>query len=289
MACAPKATRSRLSEADKLGDRAGELLDDAEKALNELDADTAESKLREADLVLKDPRAANNPDWALLVDRYKALDPRVAETRAESTRGKVAQRVALRRAVIAKSVKAFRLAIVDMEQNPADRATVEVARLASTKVSADIEWERGLRERDPDFKNYVEALKIDLQNAESQFALAQHASEFAEGPARDHDAALALARAKGGKKLEARLKRFQDARDLYRRCNQRAVSLIEANPGLERSAIFVSGRRSTAAAIAQSCDAQSTGLEKRIASTEKALAKKSAHRGGKKHKKRSRR
>jgi hypothetical protein len=288
MACAP-TRRSRISEGERLGDRAGALLDDAEKALNEMDADGAERKLREASHLFEDRRTTNSPDGALLLERYKSLEPRVAQIRAEKGRQEIAQRVAQRRAVLAKSVKAFRLAAVDLEANPADRARAEAARRAADQLEADLRWERDLQEKDPDFKNYVESLKIDVQNAHRQLALSQPAGEFAQGPARDHDDAQAIAAStKKDRTLDARLKHLQEARDRYLRCHQRAVSLMGAHPGLEKSRIYVSGRPSTAAAIARSCEAQAQSLEKRIASIEKSLAKRSAKKGSRKHRRASR-
>jgi hypothetical protein len=281
LACAPKAGRARLSEGEKLADRTVELLDDAEKALDELDADRAESKLREADSLLKDPRTTRSPDGALLIERYKALEPRVTQTRTEKGRREIAQRVAQRRAVLAKSVKAFRLAIVDLQQNSPDRERIEAARRAANQLESDLAWDRDLQDKDPDFKNYVESLRIDLQNAPQQLALAERAAEFAQGPARDHDEALALVgRTRSDKTLEARVEHLQAARDRYRLCSKRAASLISANPGLERW--------KTVAAIAKSCDAQIKSLEKRIAPMQKTLEKRSAKKGGKKQKRASR-
>ena len=287
-ACAPKGGRVKLSEGERLTDKASEMLDDAEKALNEVDADLAERKLKEADQLLKNPRASNSPDWALLVERYKALEPRVGETRAEKARQAVAQRVEQRRAVIAKSVKTLRLAVVDLEHNPADRPRAEAVRRAAAQVESDIGWDRDLPAKDPEFKSYVDALKIDLQDAQKQLALADRAAEFAQGPARDHDEAAAIvARIRADKKLDARLAHLQEARQRYVQCNQRAASMIGANPGLEKSVIYVSGRPSTASGIAKSCDAQAKSLEKRIASLQKVLAKQAAKKNGKSRRQKS--
>jgi hypothetical protein len=280
LACAPRGGRGRMSQGERLGDEAVELLDDAEKALNELDADTAERKLREADRILKDPVASTNPDWVLVVERYKTLEPRVEETRTEKARQQIADRVEKRREVISKSLKVFRIATVDLEKNPTDQATIDAVRRAADQVSADIEWQRELQDKNAEFKSYVAALRIDVQNAHKRLAIAERASDFAQGPARDHEEALALsALAIKEKQLDARLGQLQEARDRYRRCTKGAASLIRANPGLEKMIIPVSGRRSTAGSIANACEARSTALEKQIASTQalekKKLAKKS--------------
>jgi hypothetical protein len=291
MACAPRMG-ARVSQGERLADRAAALLDDAEKALNEKKADEAESKLRDADRMLKEPKAATSPDWGTLVERHKALESQVGETRLEKARSEIAQRVAQRREVIAKSVKAFRLAITELELHPSDRATIEAARRAANQMNADIDWDKELPEKDAEFKSYVAALAIDVQNASKQLALAERAVEFAQGPVRDHDEAAAIvARAKAVKKLDARLKGLQEGQDRYRRCNQSATALFAANPGLEKAAFAISGRPSTGAAIAKSCDAQSQSLEKRIAATQKALEaweKKAAKKSGKKSKRAAR-
>lgn len=286
IACAPKGTRARVSHGERLGDEASSLLDDAEKALSDLDADRAEKKLREADRILKEPAASRNPDFALLVERHKALEPRVGETRAEKARAEVAAKVNRRREVIAKSVKTFRLAITEVELHPADRGAIEGARRAANQMNADIDWEPELQEKDPEFKSYVQALKIDVQNASKQLVFAERAVEFADGPARDHDEAVALvARAKGEKALDSRLARLQEAKERFARCNQRALTMIAATPGLDKAAIRPSGRPSTGAAIASACEAQGGSLDKRIAATQKILderAKRAAKKAAKK-------
>ena len=291
IACAPKS-KHRVSEGERLADQAASLLDEAERALNEKNADDAEWKLRDAHRVLQQPKAASSPDWGSLVDRHKALESRVGETRAQKASDEIAQRVARRREVIAKSVKAFRLAITDLEINPSDRRNIDAARRAGNQMNADIDWEKELQEKDSEFKSYVDALKIDVQTATKQLALAERAVEFAEGPARDHDEAAAMVtRAGADKKLEARVRGLQEAQERYRRCSKSASALLAANPGLEKAAITVSRRRSTAAAVGEACEERGKSLDKRIAAAQKMLEereKRAAKKAAKKQKRAAR-
>ena len=271
MACAPKS-RHRVSQGEKFADEASSLLDDAERALNEKKADDAERKLRDARRILDEPKTATSPDWGSLVDRHKALESRVGETRAEKARDEIAQKVARRREVIGKSVKAFRLAITELELNPSDRGTIEAARRAANQMNADLDWEKELQQQDPEFKGYVESLKIDVQTATKQLAMAERAVEFAQGPVREYEqASAAVARAGKEKKLDARLKLLHEAQDGYRRCGQTASALLTANPGLDKASMTAAGRRTTAAGIVEACEDRGKSLDKRITTAQKML------------------
>lgn len=279
-ACGPKTLQARMREGENLADEAARHLDEAEKALREQDANRAESELKDADRALKHPSLSTNPDQELLLARYNELLPRVAEVRAEKERQEIARRVDHRREVIGKSVKVFRKAIIELERDPADRASIDAARKAANEMNADLDWESELQSKDAEFKSYVEAMKIDLRDANKELAMAERAVEFVDGPVRDHDEALsATERAKAEAKLDQRLKLYQDASERYRRCNERALALIGGTPGLDAASITAGGKPATPALVAKSCDANAKGVQKLIASTQKALdleAKKAA-------------
>ena len=262
---------ARMASGERLCDRASAELDDAEKALAGLDVERAEQRLVAAKEALANPDIAVYPEADSVQDRYRELEARIAPARAERERRAIGGRVEARRAVISKSVTAFRKALAELDRRAGDRAALGAVRDAGRKVRDDADWERELQDKDADFKAYCDSVKQDADAAQADLELAERAADFAEGPAREHDAAFAQAeKAQGEKALDVRLALYRDAGDRFRRCGQEAEKLLAAAPGLERLALSLSAKPIAPAAIAKACKAEAPRMKK-AAAVQKAL------------------
>ena len=280
LGCGPKSMNARMASGERLCDRASAELDDAEKALADLEVERAEQRLGAAKEALANPDIAIYPEADSVQDRYRELEAKIAPARAERERRAIGGRVEARRAVISKSVTAFRKALAELDRRAGDRAALGAVRDAGRKVRDDADWQRELQDKDADFKAYCDSVKQDADAAQADLALAERAADFAEGPAREHDAAFAQAeKAQGEKALDVRLALYRDAGDRFRRCDREAEKLLAAAPGLEKLALSLSAKPIGPAAIAKACKAEAPRMEKAAAAVQKALdlqAKKAA-------------
>lgn len=278
-ACGPKTMQAKIREGERLSDRATEALDDAAKALQAYELDRAEDRLRDAEDALSRPEINTNPESELLKSRFEELKAKIPAAREELARREIAKKVAARREIISKSLTAFRKALLESERK-LDRAAVQEARDAARQVTDDIEWDKGLQEKDSEFKAYVEGIRQDLASSEQELSMTERTIEFLEGPLKDHDDAAARAdQARTEKNLDVRLEHFKFAVDHFRQCDANAQKMIQATAALENAAIEDAGKPTTPGKIARACATEAKRLEVRLAATQKAVdaaAKKAA-------------
>ncbi len=278
-ACGPKSMQAKIREGEHLSDRATEALDEADKALQAYELDRAEDRLRDAEDALSRPEVSTNPESDLLKSRLDELKAKVAPARAELARRELAKKVDARRDIISKSVTAFRKALMESERK-LDRASVQAARDAARKVTEDIDWDKGLQEKDSEFKAYTEGIRQDLASSAQELSTTERTIEFLEGPLKDHDDAAARAeQARTEKKPDVRLEHYKFAVDRFRQCDANAQKMIQATAALENAAIEDAGKPTTPGKIARTCAFEAKRLEVKLAATQKAAdaaAKKAA-------------
>jgi len=278
-ACGPKSMQAKIREGEHLSDRATEALDDAERAIEAYELDRAEDRLRDAENALSKPEISTNPESELLKSRFEELKAKIAPAREELARREIAKKVGARREIIAKSVTAFRKALLESERK-LDRASIQEARDAARKVNEDIAWDRELQEKDPEFKAYTEGIRQDLEGSAQELSMTERTIEFLEGPLKDHDEAAARAeQARTEKKLDVRLEHLKLAVDRFRQCDANAQKMLQATAALENAAIEDAGKPTTPGKISRTCAAEAKKLEVKLAATQKAVdaaAKKAA-------------
>jgi hypothetical protein len=279
VACGPKSMKARIADGERLSDRAGTAMDEAERALAAEDPGRAEERLAEAERALADPDVMTNPESDLLKSRLAELKPRPAELRKELERRELEKKVAARREVVARAVTAFRKALASASGRP-ERAPVQAAREAARKVRDEVEWDKDLPAREPELKAYLDGIRQDLEAGEKELQLAERTIELVEGPVRDHDEALGrVQRGKAEKKLEERLSLYSEAQDRYRRCAEAADRMLGQWPELQKASLTAGGKPATLAGLVKQCKAQVEGTGKLVAATRKAAeaaAKKAA-------------
>src|SRR5688572_8406169 len=242
VACGPKSMKARIADGERISDRAGIMMDEAERAMAAQDLKRAEEKIAEAERAVADPDVMTNPESDLLKTRLADLQARLPALRKELERIELEKKVTARREVIAKSVTAFRKALGSASSKP-ERGTVQAARDAARKVRDDVEWDKDLPAKDPEFKGYLDGIRQDLEAGEKELLVAEHSMELLDGPVREHDEALAtVQRGKAEKNLEERLKLYTEAQDRYRKCVEGVDRMLGQWPDIQKASFTAGGK-----------------------------------------------
>jgi hypothetical protein len=278
LGCGPKSMKARVADGERQSDRADGALAEGEKALAAGDLERAEERMKEADRALSDPDVMTNPESDLLKSRLTDLKTKIPEVRKQREAEALAKKVAARREVVSKSVTQFRRAIGTLEEKPGDRAALLAAREAAKKVHDDVEWDKDLPAKDPEFKGYLDGLRQDLQDGDKALETAEKSMAFIDGPLKAReDASAAVTKARTEKDPAEKVKQLAGAQDGFKRCADDGEKAIAATPGLEKTTVAVSPRPLTSALVVKDCKAQIDSTGKLLASAKKvadAAAKK---------------
>lgn len=271
LGCGPRTMKARVEAGERLSDRGGEALDEAEKLLAAGDLERAEERVKEADRALSDPDVVTNPEADMLKRRLADLQAKIPEIRKQREKEELAKKVAARREIVAKSVTQFRRAIATLEEKPGDRAALLAAREAAKKVHDDVEWDKDLPAKDAEFKGYLDGLRQDLQDGDKSLATAEKTMEFVDGPLKSRDdAAAAVAKAKAEKDPAEKVNLLTAVQDGYKRCADEGKKAIAATPGLEKAIVVTTPKPLAGALVIKECHAQVDVTGKLLASARKA-------------------
>lgn len=271
VACGPKSMKARIADGERISDRASSMMDDAERAIAAQDLKRADEKLAEAERALADPDVMTNPESDLHKTRLAELKAKVPALRQELDRIELEKKVADRRELIARSVTAFRKALGSASSKP-ERGTVQAARDAARKVRDDVEWDKDLPARDPEFKGYLDGIRQDLEAGEKELQVAEHTMELLDGPVREYDEAVSrVQRGRAEKKLEDRLALYTEAQDRFRKCVEGLDRMLGQWPDIQKASFTAGGKPATPAGLTKLCQAQADGTGKLVASTQKAV------------------
>jgi len=270
-ACGPKTMKARVESGEHLSDRAAGALDEADKALAAGDYDRADDRLKEADRALADPDVMTNPESDLLKGRLTDLKVKIPAARKQHEKDELAKKVTARREVISKAVTQYRRDLAKLDEKPGDRGALQAARDAGKKLHDEMEWDKDLPQKDPEFKGYLDGLRQDLQDGDKSLATAEKAMAYIDGPvkARD-DAAAALTKAKAEKDPAEKLKQLTDVQDAFKRCVSDSEKAFADAPGLEKATVVASPRPLTGALVVKDCKAQETVTGKLLVYAKKA-------------------
>lgn len=256
-ACGPKSMRARMESGERQSDRGGTALDEADKALAAGDFDRADDRVKEADRALSDPDVATNPESDMLKSRLSDLKVKIPAARKQREKEELAKKVAARREVIAKAVTQYRRDLAKLDEKPGDRGALQAARDAAKKVHDEMEWDKDLPTKDPEFKGYLDGLRQDLQDGDKALATAEKAMAFVDGPVKlREDAAAALTKAKAEKNPDDKVKQLTDVQDAFKRCASDGEKAFADAPALEKATMVSSPKPLTGALVVKDCKSQ---------------------------------
>lgn len=272
---------SKEQLAEQTSDRAGAKLDEAERAMKDLDCDAASARLGEAQEILKSRDLDLYPEAELVRSRLvdgkahldicrqdrakRDLDALVMKTKAtvEVPLGQIDK------AVAATGAKEFPRAAVDGLREAIQRAQDELAK------SKDVET------KSPVYAKYAADARRKLDDANAHAVIAGKVVEFRGGPgAARAQGTASQAMAKDLKDPAAKLAALQTAQAKFTACSNDAQKMFAATPDLDHEPIDVDGTRTSLWAVANGCKSKADALTKPIAQAQKQAdraAKKAGH------------
>lgn len=288
-ACGPRSMQARIASGERKSERASALLDEADRAMSELEPDRAEARLREAGDLLSDRDVDLYPEGDLLRARLTEARGRLVLCREERARQDLAREVQRRREEVDRALADLRAALPELERKDAGRAQVDHVRDASRRVEQRVEDGKGLEAKDAAYAEYAGQALKQVEEARGRAAVVEKTLEFIAGPMKDRAEAVALAkRAKAERGLEERLGLYTQARRRFVDCTDNGQKLIDQAPGLEKARVELDGKPVSIKAVTRGCQARVDGLDRTLEKLLKAQAtvSKKAKRKAKERKKR---
>jgi hypothetical protein len=269
--CGPKSLKERTRHGEKLSDESSTLLDEAERALGNLDPDRAEGPLRHAQKLLSHPDIELSPESGMLQSRLAELKARVGPAREEKARREFEtavdkQRDAIVQAMldVSNAVEAIDRKDPSLEQHQALLDTIE-------RTRNKLKEGKKLEAKSEDYAASVRRTEKRLEDASAKAQSAKVVIDFVYGPAANHLRAEELVKkAKAEKDPDQQLTFYTDARDRFQQCGETAKQLIAKTPILESRAIVVAGQTTTAKAVMSGCETRAGALQKTVTKLEKA-------------------
>lgn len=284
-ACGPRSMKQRLAHGEKRTDEATLLLNDAERELQNLDADSAVARLAEAKELLAHPDVELSPEGEMLRGQLKELTARVPtvreerarkerEAREERERQQLEAAVEKQRDVVVQAMGAVTEALAALEAKDAGRAQVDAVLDAVKRAREKQQGGKDLEAKSPDYAASARNTVKKLEQAEATARLAQRLIDFTSGPYNGIQEASALEKkAQKERNLETRLALYTDAHQRFRLCGTEAEKLLSETPEFARRVLPAPGRPTTLQAAASGCGKKADSLQRTVAKLEKAKAK----------------
>lgn len=147
--------RERAARAEPVAFEAERQLNLAEKSLENLDPDTAESQLEAAQRSLTDPKIDLYPEADLLRARQNELSARVPGVRQEVARRKLAAEVAAAKEKIEAAKAELKTAMAEVKRKDPGEATFKRADGAVQALNSALDEAGPLEGRDPEYGKYA--------------------------------------------------------------------------------------------------------------------------------------
>jgi hypothetical protein len=272
-ACGPKNLKERTRHGEKLSDEASSLLDEAEKALRNLDADRAEAELKDAQKLLSQPDIELSPESEMLESRYTELKARIGPTREEKARKDLDAAVDKQRDSLMQAMNEVSTAIEALDRKDAGPAQVKAVLEAVDHTRDRLKEGKKLEAKSEDYGASARRTEQRLEQATAKAKSVQQMLDFVSGPATARQEAEELVKkAKAEKDPDKQLSLYTDARDHFQRCGETAKQMIAKTPELEKSSIQVAGQTTTPKAVVSSCGTKADSLQKTVTKLEQAKA-----------------
>ncbi len=273
-ACGPPSLKARLINAERRAGEAEDALDEAEKAMAELEPDKAVSHLKRARAKLSDPDVGYYPERGLIGDRLARAEAQVPQVRAERERRDLEQKVNKQRLRVEKVLPAFEKARAVPGAKTLDRDAVDEAEDAIEDLQDVLNDGQALEVKQADYASYAKALRAKLEAVAPGVKLARARLVFAEGPGeRRAEAEAIMKRAAAAKAREDRLDLFEDAHEKWVDCSEKGRKRIKENSALAKAAISLQGKTTTPDAVVRLCEKRAVAVAKQVNTLKKQIEK----------------
>lgn len=266
LGCGPKSIDARMRDADKLSDKIVTLLDEAERAIGEIQPQKAESALTEAKKLMDEPDMKLSPDREVYVSRHAELLPKLPEIRELRKQKDIEEAVIAERAEIGPSLQAMKDAAEAIAGPKVDEKLIDAARtsVATLEKAVGATDERRVQaNRDPSFGGYLKRAKAETEKARAELTRAEKKLKFLQGPvAQKTKAGEELAESRAEKDLEKKRALMTAAVASYGACMSSGAEFTKNGFATEK--VSVGGPVMTVDAFLDSCKTAQESTAKAI-------------------------
>jgi hypothetical protein len=249
--------------AEKSAEKAGGLIDEADRALEAMQPDKAESKLAEANKILSEPDVAYYPERDMLLGRLKDDEARLAQVRTDVAKRQLGEAVADRRKAIDSTQTKLKKAVDDLHAPGLATSQVKSARSAVEEMQSEIDRGKELESKDKPYADYAHGLKKVLDQAAGEIRQADKTVAFLEGPGAGRKKGAELAKeAEGEKDAHKRHETLTAARDKFKACVDEGRKMLSASPDLKKAVIVLEESVTSPDGIVAECASREAALQK---------------------------
>jgi hypothetical protein len=266
--CAAKGLQARMANGERRAGDADNLLDEADKALNELEPERANDLLNDARQALKDPDVEYYPERNLLQMRVASTEIRVDAVRVEKARKELEEAVAKQQKDIDEVVARVKPTFDPLKRPEVDKGQVSDARKLAEDLQDLLNEGRPLEKKSPSYQAWAKDRWELLEKRALELKMAEALMRFKEGPYEDaQDGKRILTDARKAPR-DDRQDMAKEAREKFVACQLEGKELLAKSPGLE-SLLFAGekGKKQTPTSVIQSCGTQVASADKLYAAS----------------------
>lgn len=240
VACGPKNLHARMAESEEHAGEADAALTRAEQAMRNLEVESAEKSLKEANEILTKPNASLYPEYEMLTARLAQRQGQIPAVRAALEKRRLDERVAKQRGEVESLVEKAKKPLEAMKGTAFEKGDIKDAESAldglreALLAGAELETkDAGYKEKAKQTGAWLEAQWPTLQLAKGRLEFAETASEKSVAGKAD------LAAAKKEKVVDARRERYEKAIESFEACVSLGQALLKKYPKLESASVAV--------------------------------------------------
>jgi hypothetical protein len=273
--CGPKTIAQRTKDAEKLSDKIGSLLDEAERAMANVDPKTAEESLAEAQKLLADPDMYYSPEREMYASRHAEIAPKLEAAREARRLKDIEEAVTNERAEIGPSLQGMKDAAEAISTPKVDEKLIDAARDSVTALEKAVgasDERRLLALKEPSFMSYLKRAKTETEKARAEVTRAEKKLKFLTGPVALKDkASEELKQSKTEKDAEAKRTLVASAASGYGKCVSAGAEFTKGGFGAEK--ILIGGSTTSVESVLETCKASQQSTEQALAKLPKPKAK----------------
>jgi hypothetical protein len=244
-------------------------------AMDRLDVETAEEKLRDARELLDEPAAAHYPDHTFLMQQLEREEKRLVEVKAEVEKRRLEEAVTLQTQKVEALLGKLDEALRPLDGSAVTKDQIEAAIEARSDVREQLTEGDPLVPRSDGYRVFATKTLDGLDRVEKVLDRANTVVAFTAGPvAKSVSASELVAKAEAEEDPAERVPLLLEARGELEACAKSAKSMAASAPELGKMAFDVGGKGLSPKALEKSCTTRAKALAKQIDKLKKKLAAK---------------
>ncbi len=270
IACGPRTLKQKLLNAERRTGEAETLLDEADRAMQELEPDLAAEKIAAAKQAMADPDVEYYPERPMVRERLQVAEQRLPAVREERARRDLERAAAERQKEVESELETLRKALQAAQDRTAKSSELSDLAAAIDDVQDELEDGREIESKHQGYARLAAEARGVVEVAVRERDLLKAKIAFLEGPAEEWTSGRELA----GLDRERRAELYADAADHFRTCGTEGSSALKATPRLASAPLVLGDSVTTARGVIQRCAAE---LEAVTRALKKRPAKKVAN------------